>query len=141
MRNPPDPRLSQARVRTGLLRSDDSLGNVGAFSIKGPRGTRLTIVASNGMGWEHVSVSCKSRCPSWNEMCWVKDLFWNDEEAVVQYHPPKSTYIDCHPHCLHLWKPLLVDLPLPPEWMVGPCKKGQHNAPKVWTSRKRSAIR
>ena len=56
--------------------------------------------------WEHVSVSGNRFCPNWAEMCWVKDVFWEDEECVVQYHPPKSDHINVHPFVLHLWRPI-----------------------------------
>jgi hypothetical protein len=53
-------------------------------------------------------------------MCAVKDLFWNDEDVVVQFHPAKSTYVNNHPGCLHLWR--CTDgreFPTPPEILVG----------------------
>lgn len=52
-------------------------------------------------------------------MCKVKDLFWEPEDWVVQYHPAKSEYISNHPGCLHLWQPLNEKLPTPPSIMVG----------------------
>ena len=58
----------------------------------------------NGCVLEHVSVSLRRRCPTWDEMCMVKDIFWADEECVVQFHPPKSKYVNFHPYCLHLWR-------------------------------------
>ena len=54
--------------------------------------------------WEHVSVSLPNRCPTWAEMCFVKALFWEDHEAVIQFHPPQSEYVNVHPYCLHLWR-------------------------------------
>jgi hypothetical protein len=38
-------------------------------------------------------------------MCWVKWSFFDDEECVVQFHPPQSKYVNRHPFVLHLWKP------------------------------------
>lgn len=77
----------------------------------------------NEAGWEHVSISVVDhkgvRTPTWPEMCFVKDLFWDEEETVVQYHPPKSEYVNQHPHALHLWRPLLATLPRPPSILVG----------------------
>lgn len=67
--------------------------------------------------WEHVSVSGR-RTPSWDEMCFIKSLFWDDEECVVQYHPPKSDYVNMAKTCLHLWK-YKGDMPRPPKIMVG----------------------
>ena len=68
--------------------------------------------------WEHVSVSYADRIPCWETMCQIKDLFWSPEDCVVQYHPPHSEYVNCHPNVLHLWRPLGADLPRPPTWMV-----------------------
>jgi len=81
---------------------------------------------SDGEGWEHVSVTVgkkgynASRCPTWDEMCWVKNQFWNEGECVIEYHPPKSEYVSCHPFCLHLWKPVGIELPLPDSIFIGP---------------------
>lgn len=77
------------------------------------------VVWSFGGGWEHVSVSFASRCPTWEEMCQAKDMFWLPEECVVQYHSPASEYVNQHPYCLHLWRPIKQDMPMPPRWMVG----------------------
>ena len=65
--------------------------------------------------WEHVSVSLEKRCPNWKEMCLVKDLFWDESECVIQFHPPRSEYVNNHPFCLHLWKSRTLSLcpPLP----------------------------
>jgi len=115
--------LELGRWRNGEYGSPAG-ADYGAFEINGPCGTRLKIIASPGdanenIPWEHVSVSCERRCPNWTEMCFVKDLFWNPEEAVMQLHPPKSDYVNMHPYCLHLWRPLHVEMPLPPSIAVG----------------------
>ena len=43
-------------------------------------GKSFRVIASNGMGWEHVSVSPGSAqrkcCPTWDEMCAIKDMFF-----------------------------------------------------------------
>ena len=107
------------RVRTGRLASDESYGNSGAFIVKLKRGQSVQVVAGDGLGWEHVSVSRTDRCPTWEEMCEVKALFWDDEDCVLQFHPPKSDYVNNHPYCLHLWRPVGVPIPRPPRVMVG----------------------
>ena len=91
----------------------------GAFQIRRD-GIPLKIIASCGMGWEHVSVSAPGRCPTWGEMHHVKELFWSDDECVVQYHPPKEDYVNCHPFVLHLWRPNTpgVEIPRPPKALV-----------------------
>lgn len=111
------------RIRNGPWGSPPG-ADWGAFTIPGPCGEELKVIASPGdadeqIPWEHVSVSCRHRCPRWQEMDFVKRLFWDDEEAVMQLHPPRSQWINNHPHCLHLWRPLDGNLPLPPSIAVG----------------------
>lgn len=63
----------------------------------------------NETGWEHVSVELYARrLPTWNEMCEVKDIFWYEEEEVVQIHPKKSNYVNMA-EALHLWRPVNGD--------------------------------
>jgi hypothetical protein len=52
-------------------------------------------------------------------MSHVKDMFWDTEETVVQYHPPESEYVNTHPYVLHLWRQTDAELPRPPAIMVG----------------------
>jgi hypothetical protein len=114
-------------IKHQFLGSDASYGCNGFFVIPHYKISNYTIncQVSDGMGWQHVSVTINSterkveRCPTWEEMCYVKSLFWNDEETVMQLHPPKSEYVNCHPYCLHLWKPDSVEIPLPDSLMVG----------------------
>jgi len=96
----------------------------GLFLIDGPCGRKLRIISSGDDGdlgnrWEHVSVSLENRCPNWPEMCFVKSLFWDDEDTVMQLHPPKSRWINNHQFCLHLWRSLDQEIPLPPDIAVG----------------------
>lgn len=107
------------RVGYGPWRTTTHDGNNGAFVI--PCGASdLQVIASDGMGWEHVSVSLPRRCPTWDEMQHIKCIFWDAEDAVMQLHPPESVYVNAHPFCLHLWRPAGVAIPLPPSFMVGP---------------------
>lgn len=78
------------------------------------------VIASDGLGWEHVSVSIKDvqRCPKWNEMCKIKDMFFEDEEVVMQLHPKKSEYVNIHDYTLHLWRPINKEIPVPPRITV-----------------------
>lgn len=107
------------RLRRGQFGSDERFGNNGAFFVPRRDGAPLKVIASDGLGWEHVSVSLPSRCPTWEEMCKVRDLFWGPEDCVVQYHPPHSDYVNNHPFCLHLWRPVGQSFPMPPSLMVG----------------------
>ena len=112
------------RVRVGEFATDDSAGNNGAFKIKNPnskvkKNGVFGIIASDGQGWEHVSVSLSHRCPTWAEMCMIKDLFWDDEDTVMQFHPPKAAYVNNHEFCLHLWRPVEENVETPNPLLVG----------------------
>ena len=80
----------------------------------------MRVLATVGDGWDHVSVSRKTRCPNWPEMESVKRLFFFDRETVMQLHVPVAEHISYHDFCLHLWRPLESEIPRPPGWMVGP---------------------
>ncbi len=112
---------NQWRVRRGPMMSDELSGHNGAFMVPHAGAGVMQIIASDQGGWEHVSVSLPHRCPTWDEMCEVKAMFWDEEDCVVQYHPPASEYVNKHPYCLHLWRPTSpgVVVPMPPKWMIG----------------------
>lgn len=122
-------RIEQYRIRTGDYASDESFGMTGAFQIPYQQ-VRLRVLSSDGRdwdqcglappAWEHVSVSLGARCPTREEMDFVKRLFWRDDETVIQMHVPRESHINAHPYCLHLWKPIGVELPLPPLTTVAP---------------------
>lgn len=91
----------------------------GAYII--PHGNeKLRVIVSHGDGWDHVSVSLGHRTPTWNEINWVKNLFFDDDEAAIQIHPPKSQYVNACKTCLHLWRPQAQKIELPPRWMLVP---------------------
>lgn len=107
------------RVREGRMASDDVFGNNGAFVVPLKHGQQVFVIASDGFGWEHVSVSRRDRCPLWDEMCQIKDLFWEPEDCVVQFHPPASEYVNNHQRCLHLWRQIGATFPTPNSPLVG----------------------
>lgn len=128
MRNNPTKKIEQYRIQAGPLASDSSLGANGAFMVP-YSGEILGVIASDGDGWdefdlpgepwEHVSVSLPHRCPTWDEMDFVKRLFWRDDETVMQLHVPREMHINDHPYCLHLWRPTRSEIQLPPPITVG----------------------
>ena len=81
-------------------------------------GATLRVIASRGGGWDHVSVSLEARTPTWSEMSWIKDQFFHSDECVVQFHPPKSAYVNYHPHCLHMWRMTHQPMVCPPSSTV-----------------------
>ncbi len=118
MKSKPSPRLEQGRITTGPLLSDASMGNNGVFKFA-LNGELMQAIVSDELGWDHVSVTAFGRCPTWDEMCATKRLFFRDDETVIQYHPPKHCYVNTHPHCLHLWRKHDTEFPLPPMDLVG----------------------
>ena len=65
----------------------DLMGNYGdehngMFRLK-IKGELYTVLASNGEGWEHVSISHRHKVPSWKTMCELKDMFFAEDEVVM----------------------------------------------------------
>lgn len=108
--------LDEYRVPINSMMGDGIMGDetCGKFIIpsENKRFNYLVIASIDG-DWDHVSVSLLTldgnhpleRCPRWNEMCFIKDLFFKDEEEVIQFHPKKSEYVNIHPYVLHMWRP------------------------------------
>jgi len=124
--------LDPYRIEHGLMGSPRDGSRRGAFIIQVAdqrKETVLMVIATDGcddngieiddpsLAWEHVSVhtrydagtalkpDIKMRIPTWPEMQLVKTLFWDDDERVIQFHPPEEEYVNQHPFVLHLWKP------------------------------------
>lgn len=114
--------------------------NYGAFRCISPDISRVTktflyIIASPGFDdievskdWEHVSIRAlksiganktKDLTPTWIEMCYVKSLFWDEQDVVIQYHPAKKDYVNMHKNVLHLWRYKKAEFPQPPKILVG----------------------
>lgn len=123
--------IEKYRLTKGEFASDSSYGNAGVFVIPHYKidGYIFQVIASEGEGWEHASISLDSykrkveRCPTWEEMCFIKSLFWDEEDCVIEFHPPKSHYVSHHAYCLHLWRPTDFIMPIPPTDLVGTIMK------------------
>lgn len=123
--------LNQFRNRSHpQFKSEDSDGMNGFFVIPVAQDTWALTLASCGneiVPWDHVSArigvkkyhgKMVERCPSWDEMCLLKDIFWDDTECVMQLHPKAADYVNHHPFVLHLWKPHNLEIPMPPKISV-----------------------
>lgn len=88
-----------------------------------------SVIWSTGAGWDHVSVHpfAKRITPLWDDMCQLKEIFFNDDEAVIQIHPSKAEYVNNLNNCLHLWRCTYKPMVLPPSILVG-IRKGQTQA-------------
>lgn len=121
MRKIPLPELENYRIKN---QSSIENGNCGHFHIKKkPSNKTLFVISSDGYGWDHVSVHVLTKndkiiLPTWDDMCFIKNIFFDPEETVVQFHPALSEYINVHSGVLHLWKNQKYDYDLPPRFLV-----------------------
>ena len=112
--------LEQYRLKDHRILASQTGSSCGFFRVPYGEAT-LSVMISDGSvdGWEHVSISLIDRCPTWEEMCYIKSLCWDDNEAVVQYHVKKEDHINNHPYCLHMWRNIDKPIETPPSYMVG----------------------
>ena len=56
--------------------------------------------------WEHVFLDLRhsERCPTYEEMCYLKQYFFRKNEITLQIHPKQSEYVNACQHRLHLWR-------------------------------------
>lgn len=102
---------------------DGSYGDnkVGFFWIPKAKGY-YQVYATTGGGWDHVSFCLltengkfEKRIPKWNDVCKIKEMFFDSIEDVVEIHPKAEDYVNEHPYVLHLWKPTVKEMPIPTE--------------------------
>lgn len=121
MKNLLNEEINTHRVEFMGMLGDDKCG---AFKIK-YNNIFLNIIAADNHGWEHVSISIVNfegnqieRCPKWHEMKYVKELFFNDDETVIQIHPPVSDNVSINDYVLHLWRNKNQKIEMPPKYMI-----------------------
>ena len=127
MKSKPCKHLEAGRITNGPRGSNTLFGNNGDFQIPSPsdRCRMLRVTASDRCGWDHVSVHVDLEVgpeglftPTWDDMCYVKDLLFKASETAWQYHPAKTDYVNKHPHVLHLWRCQTGEMKMPPKMMV-----------------------
>ena len=102
--------IEEIRRRVKYIRH--LVGSTYCTEIDFPKWTGRVIFGFDKNGWEHVSVSpYNGKIPTWDDMCAIKDIFWEEEEAVIQILPKKSEYVNMVENCLHLWRNKNVELP------------------------------
>ncbi len=117
------------QIRAGLARNRATL-----LSDEGPSlrtvlhldQVKLLVIATTLHGWEHVSVSVFSdhgrrdyyRCVTWEELDFIKNFFWPQDETVMQLHVPPAQAFGDPRACLHLWRPVEGGIPVPPPPVV-----------------------
>jgi len=125
--HPMGPIPPEFRRHCGAFRIPMKQGVALGTSLFEQQTVQLHVIASRAIDgsddpheqWDHVSVSTTTRCPTWGEMCFVKEIFFYPNEVVMQLHPHADCHINNHPYCLHLWRPIAAEIPLPPPILVG----------------------
>jgi hypothetical protein len=105
MRNTPN-------VRAERHRTEGPAGSNNGFFLIPRRTFDLHVMVGDGLGWDHVSVSVARvgeaaafRIPDYDELTFVKELFFRDDETVMHLWVPAAQHVNVHPHVLHLWRP------------------------------------
>ena len=93
-------------IEKGKLWNVTNIGNARGGFIKLPDSGTASVLWDRDGDYEHVSVSPmhKFRTPTWDDMCFLKDIFFEDEEECYQIHPAKSQYVNLMDNCLHIWR-------------------------------------
>ncbi len=110
-------KVEKFRQLDGFFKSTSANKCNGVFNIK-HNGNHFSVIASDALDWEHISVSTKKSTPTWDDMCFFKNLFWDVEDCVLQLHPPQEDYVNTCTHCLHLWRHAFNEVQLPPTMLM-----------------------
>lgn len=60
----------------------------------------------DGKAWLHVSMSRRSRMPTYDDLATVKRVFVGDDLPAYQIFPVRKEHVNLHEYCLHLWAPI-----------------------------------
>jgi hypothetical protein len=61
------------------------------------------ILVKEPNGW-HLSMSTKSRLPTYDEMKEIRYQYVPDDVYMAQIFPPKKEFVNVHPYTLHLYQ-------------------------------------
>ena len=78
---------------------------------------KASVVCNWDNEWEHVSMRPLkySIIPDLNDICYLKNIFFNKDETVIQIYKNTCSM----KNCLHLWRCAYQDVLLPPCFMAG----------------------
>ena len=64
----------------------------------------LRVIISKDDGRWHLSISCQTRYPGWDEIKSARYDLLPNNIYMAQILPPKEHFVNCHPNCFHLWE-------------------------------------
>ncbi len=105
-----------------ILNSKFDYKKEGRFVFKLDESSCLYAFAIDNFGWDHIGAYVvyfdlrkkPYRIPTAEEMEFLKNAFFEQDEVVIEVHPKKEDYVNINEYMLHLWRPNREDLPLPP---------------------------
>jgi hypothetical protein len=105
--------LGQIEFKTpaGFIRRENpvarrlGLYHPGLFFTSNDSSLRVMITEEvhEGLTFLHVTMSRRSRYPSYEDMQWVKNSFIGKDNQAVQVLPKEGQHVNIHDYCLHLW--------------------------------------
>ena len=108
------------RIRQGPGATTDAAGNNGCFRIPVPSGRDTVVIASDRQGWEHLEVGNLDGIPGMRDLLQVRDLFWDQADAIVSFLPffglsrfQESSLGPLYKNPHHLWRPASYAFPIP----------------------------
>jgi hypothetical protein len=69
----------------------------------------VSLMQIDGKAWLHLSVSRRSRTPSYEDLVRTRSVLLSVDAPVYFVLPKGTEHVDFHPHCLHLWQPVAHD--------------------------------
>lgn len=107
------------RVTKGNMATTADDGRNGLFEFRKGLVTYYCVVSDKD-NWEHVAITIdRTRPPRWPEMHLVKNMFWDESDIVMQFHPANQEYLNNNVYCLHLYRPIGIYFPAPPAVVEG----------------------
>lgn len=62
------------------------------------------VIVAQEMGLWHMSISCKKRLPTWEELRDARYKYLPADITVAMLLPPKEEWVNAHSFCFHLWE-------------------------------------
>lgn len=75
--------------------------------IEIPNGTldgECVIIVTRDNGLWHLSMSCRDRLPTYDELKAARYKYLAGCRYVAQIFPPPEEFVNVHPYCIHLWE-------------------------------------